>query len=44
VLQARLDAHDQDPSSAVSWEQVRSKLLKLPTGSGLTRRWARRRL
>lgn len=27
-LQARLDAHDQDPSSAVPWEQVRSELFQ----------------
>ena len=26
-VQARLQAHDQDPSSAVPWEQVRSELL-----------------
>ena len=25
-LQVRLDAHEQDPSSAVPWEQVRSEL------------------
>lgn len=25
-LQRRLDAHDQDPSSAVLWENVRSEL------------------
>lgn len=27
-LQARLQAHDQDPSTAVPWEQVRSELLQ----------------
>jgi len=27
-LQARLDAHEQDPSTAVPWEQVRSELFK----------------
>jgi putative addiction module component (TIGR02574 family) len=27
-LQARLDAHEQDPSSAVPWEQVRSELFQ----------------
>lgn len=27
-LQARLDAHDQDPSSAISWDQVRSELFQ----------------
>ncbi len=26
-LQRRLDAHDQDPSSAVPWESVRSELV-----------------
>ena len=25
-IQVRLDAHDQDPSSAVSWDQVRTDL------------------
>ena len=25
-LQARLDAHEQDPSSAVPWERVRTEL------------------
>lgn len=27
-IQVRLDAHDQDPSSAVSWEQVRAELIQ----------------
>ncbi len=27
-IQARLDAHDQDPATAVSWEQVRAELFK----------------
>ncbi len=27
-LQARLDAHEQDPSTAVPWEQVRSELFQ----------------
>ena len=27
-VQARLDAHDQDPSSAVSWDQVRAELFQ----------------
>ncbi len=27
-LHARLEAHEQDPSSAVSWEQVRSELFQ----------------
>ena len=27
-LQARVDAHEQDPSSAVPWEQVRSELFQ----------------
>ncbi len=27
-LQIRLDAHEQDPSSAVPWEQVRSELFQ----------------
>lgn len=27
-LEARLDAHEQDPSSAVPWEQVRSELFQ----------------
>jgi len=27
-LQTRLDAHDQDPSSAVPWEKVRSELFQ----------------
>jgi putative addiction module component (TIGR02574 family) len=27
-LQVRLDAHDQDPSSAISWDQVRSELFQ----------------
>lgn len=27
-LQARLDAHDQDPSTAVTWEQLRSELFQ----------------
>ena len=27
-IQARLDAHDQDPSTAVSWEQVRTELFQ----------------
>ena len=27
-LHARLEAHKQDPSSAVSWEQVRSELFQ----------------
>lgn len=28
ALQVRLDAHDQDPSSATSWDQVRSELFQ----------------
>jgi len=27
-LQARLDAHDQDPPTAVTWEQLRSELFQ----------------
>jgi putative addiction module component (TIGR02574 family) len=27
-LQARLDAHERDPSSAVPWEQLRSELFQ----------------
>ena len=27
-IQVRLDAHDQDPSSAVSWDQVRTELFQ----------------
>ena len=27
-LQARLDSHDQDPSTAVSWDQVRTELFQ----------------
>ena len=27
-IQARLDAHDQDPASAVAWEQVRAELFQ----------------
>lgn len=27
-LQVRLDAHDQDPSSAISWDQIRSELFQ----------------
>ena len=27
-IQVRLDAHDQDPSSAVSWDQVRTDLFQ----------------
>ncbi|MBW6455881.1 MAG: addiction module protein [Trueperaceae bacterium] len=27
-LQARLDAHEQDPSSAVPWERVRTELFQ----------------
>ncbi len=27
-VQTRLQAHDQDPSTAVPWEQVRSELLQ----------------
>ena len=27
-IQIRLDAHDQDPSSAVSWDQVRTDLFQ----------------
>lgn len=27
-IQARLDAHAREPSSAVAWEQVRSELLQ----------------
>jgi putative addiction module component (TIGR02574 family) len=27
-LQARLDAHDQDPSTAIPWEQVRAELFQ----------------
>jgi putative addiction module component (TIGR02574 family) len=27
-LQARLEAHEQDPSSAVPWERVRSELFQ----------------
>jgi len=27
-VQARLQAHDQDPSTAVPWEQVRSELFQ----------------
>ena len=27
-VQARLQAHDQDPSTAVSWDQVRSELFQ----------------
>ncbi|WP_449280136.1 addiction module protein [Luteimonas changyuni] len=27
-IQARLDAHERDPSSAVSWEQLRSELFQ----------------
>lgn len=27
-LQTRLDAHDQDPSTAVDWEQLRSELFQ----------------
>lgn len=27
-VQARLDAHERDPSSAVSWEEVRSELFQ----------------
>lgn len=27
-IQARLDAHERDPSSAVPWEQVRSELFQ----------------
>jgi len=27
-IQARIDAHDQDPTSAVSWDQVRAELFQ----------------
>ena len=27
-IQARLDAHDQDPTTALSWEQVRAELFQ----------------
>ena len=27
-LQARLDAHDKDPTSAAAWEQVRAELFQ----------------
>ena len=27
-IQVRLDAHDQDPSSAISWDQVRTELFQ----------------
>ena len=27
-VHARLDAHDQDPTTAVSWEQVRTELFQ----------------
>ena len=27
-IQTRLDAHDQDPSTAVSWDQVRTELFQ----------------
>lgn len=27
-IQTRLDAHERDPSSAVAWDEVRSKLFR----------------